>query len=162
MENSKGECNFGQHEINFTYEGALGAADTHTIYKNAAKEIAAQEGMAITFMAKFDEREGNSCHIHLSLRRGGRHAAVRRASRSVFDGFLAGQLACLRELTLFLAPNVNSYKRYAEGSFAPTAVAWGRDNRTCSLPRDRPRASRCGWRTAWPAATSTRTSRSRR
>jgi glutamine synthetase len=132
VENSKGECNYGQHEINFTYEGALGAADTHTIYKNGAKEIAAQEGMAITFMAKFDEREGNSCHIHLSLREeDGTPLFAERPQ--TFDGFLAGQLACLRDLTLFLAPNVNSYKRYAEGSFAPTAVAWGHDNRTCSL-----------------------------
>ena len=132
VENSKGECNFGQHEINFTYEDALGAADTHTIYKNAAKEIASQEGMAITFMAKFDEREGNSCHIHLSLRRedGG---VLFGDEPEVFDSFVAGQLACLQELTLFFAPNVNSYKRYAEGSFAPTAVAWGRDNRTCSM-----------------------------
>jgi glutamine synthetase len=132
VENSKGECNFGQHEINFTYEGALGAADTHSIYKNAAKEIASQEGMAITYMAKFDEREGNSCHIHLSLRRddGG---ILFGDEPKLFESFVAGQLACLRELTLFLAPNVNSYKRYAEGSFAPTAVAWGHDNRTCSF-----------------------------
>jgi len=132
VENSKGECNFGQHEINFTYEDALGAADTHTIYKNAAKEIASQEGMAITYMAKFDEREGNSCHIHLSLRQadGG---ILFGDEPLLFESFVAGQLAGLRELTLMLAPNVNSYKRYAEGSFAPTAVAWGRDNRTCSL-----------------------------
>ena len=132
VENSKGECNFGQHEINFTYEDALGAADTHTIYKNAAKEIASQEGMAITFMAKYDEREGNSCHIHLSLREhdGG---ILFGDQPELFDRFVAGQLACLRDLTLFLAPNVNSYKRYVEGSFAPTAVAWGKDNRTCSL-----------------------------
>ena len=132
VENSKGECNFGQHEINFTYEDALGAADTHTIYKNAAKEIASQEGMAITFMAKYDEREGNSCHVHLSVR-GEDDAPVFADQPELFDRFLAGQLACLRELTLFKAPNVNSYKRYAEGSFAPTAVAWGRDNRTCSM-----------------------------
>jgi glutamine synthetase len=131
VENSKGECNFGQHEINFTYEGALAAADTHTIYKNGAKEIAAEEAMAITFMAKFNEREGNSCHVHLSVREED-GAPLFAEQPEVFDGFLAGQLACLRELTLFLAPNVNSYKRYAEGSFAPTAVAWGRDNRTCS------------------------------
>ncbi len=132
VENSKGECNFGQHEINFTYEDALAAADTHTIYKNAAKEIASQEGMAITFMAKYNEREGNSCHIHLSLRRDDGGILFGDEPR-VFESFVAGQLACLRELTLMLAPNVNSYKRYAEGSFAPTAVAWGRDNRTCSL-----------------------------
>ena len=132
VENSKGECNFGQHEINFTYEDALGAADTHAIYKNGAKEIASQEGMAITFMAKYDEREGNSCHIHLSLR-GEDDTPVFADQPELFDRFLAGQLACLRELTLFLAPNINSYKRFAEGSFAPTAVAWGRDNRTCSM-----------------------------
>ena len=67
VENSKGECNFGQHEINFHYDDALSTADDHVIYKNGAKEIAAQEGMSITFMAKFNEREGNSCHIHCSL-----------------------------------------------------------------------------------------------
>jgi glutamine synthetase len=132
VENSKGECNFGQHEINFTYESALGAADTHTIYKNGAKEIAAQEGMAITFMAKYDEREGNSCHVHLSVR-GEDGTPVFAEQPELFDHFLAGQLACLREMTLFKAPHVNSYKRFAEGSFAPTAVAWGRDNRTCSM-----------------------------
>ena len=132
VENSKGECNFGQHEINFTYETALHAADTHTIYKNGAKEIASQEGMAITFMAKYDEREGNSCHIHLSVR-GEDGTPVFAEQPELFERFLAGQLACLREMTLFKAPNVNSYKRFAEGSFAPTAVAWGRDNRTCSM-----------------------------
>jgi glutamine synthetase len=132
VENSKGECNLGQHEINFAYEGVLGAADTHTIYKNGAKEIASQEGMAITYMAKFDEREGNSCHIHLSLRRGD-GSVLFGGEPELFERFVAGQLACLREMTLFLAPNINSYKRYAEGSFAPTAVAWGRDNRTCAL-----------------------------
>ena len=132
VENSKGECNFGQHEINFGYEPALGAADTHTIYKNAAKEIASQEGMALTFMAKFNEREGNSCHVHLSLREAG-GGVLFGDQPELFDRFVAGQLACLRQLTLCLAPNVNSYKRYAQGSFAPTAVAWGHDNRTCAL-----------------------------
>jgi glutamine synthetase len=87
--------------------------------------------MAISFMAKFDEREGSSCHIHFSL--ADEHGMLFARDGAVFDAFLAGQLACLRELTLLLAPNVNSYKRYAEGSFAPTAIAWGRDNRTCSL-----------------------------
>jgi glutamine synthetase len=131
VENSKGECNLGQHEINFRYGDALRVADEHSIYKNAAKEIAAQEGMAISFMAKFNEREGSSCHIHFSL--ADADGAVFPREPDVFKQFLAGQLACLRELTLFLAPNVNSYKRFAEGSFAPTAVAWGEDNRTCSL-----------------------------
>jgi len=131
VENSKGECNFGQHEINFRYADALACADEHSIYKNGAKEIAAQEGMAISFIAKFNEREGSSCHIHFSL--SDEHGAVFARERGVFESFLAGQLAALRELTLLLAPNVNSYKRFAAGSFAPTTVAWGRDNRTCSL-----------------------------
>jgi glutamine synthetase len=102
------------------------------IYKSAAKEIAAQESMAITYMAKWDEREGNSCHIHLSLARED-GAPVFAQDGALFERFLAGQLACLRELTLLFAPNVNSYKRFQPGSFAPTAVAWGNDNRTCAL-----------------------------
>jgi glutamine synthetase len=131
VENSKGECNLGQHEINFRYADALRTADEHSIYKNAAKEIAAQEGMSISFIAKFNEREGSSCHIHFSLADAA--GALFARERAVFESFLAGQLACLRELTLCLAPNVNSYKRYAFGSFAPTAVAWAEDNRTCAL-----------------------------
>jgi len=131
VENSKGECNYGQHEINFRYADALHAADAHSIYKNAAKEIAAQEGMSISYIAKFDEREGNSCHIHFSIADG--EGSVFERDRGVFESFLAGQLAGMRELTLLLAPNVNSYKRFAAGSFAPTTVAWGHDNRTCSL-----------------------------
>ena len=78
VENSKGECNFGQHEINFRYDDALQTADNHVIYKTGAKEIAAQEDMSITYMAKFDEREGNSCHIHFSLAEGRRRERVRR------------------------------------------------------------------------------------
>ena len=135
VENAKGECNFGQHEINFKFDRALATADGHAIYKNGAKEIAAQEGCSISFMPKFDEREGNSCHIHLSLRAedGSPVFADGHNFSPMFESFLAGQLACLRELTLFFAPNINSYKRYAKGSFAPTAVAWGKDNRTCSM-----------------------------
>ncbi|MDQ4041119.1 MAG: glutamine synthetase family protein [Actinomycetota bacterium] len=132
VENSKGECNFGQHEINFRYGPVLRTADEHAIYKNGAKEIAAQEGHALTFMAKFDEREGNSCHIHLSLQRDD-GTPVFADEPEVFDRFVAGLLAGMRELTLFFAPHVNSYKRFVAGSFAPTAVAWGADNRTCSL-----------------------------
>jgi glutamine synthetase len=132
VENSKGECNFGQHEINFHWDEALATADDHVIYKNGAKEIAAQEGMAITYMAKLDEREGNSCHIHCSLAHEG-GGNVFADDRDTFERFVAGQLACLRELTLFFAPHVNSYKRFVPGSFAPTAVAWGHDNRTCSM-----------------------------
>ena len=132
VENSKGECNFGQHEINFRYGNALAAADDHAIYKNGAKEIAAQEGNSITFMAKWNEREGNSCHIHLSVA-GGDGRNVFGDDQQTFERFLAGQLACLEQLTLFFAPQVNSYKRFVPGSFAPTAVAWGKDNRTCSM-----------------------------
>jgi glutamine synthetase len=132
VENSKGECNLGQHEINFRYSGALSMADNHAIYKSGAKEIAAQEGTSISFMAKYDEREGNSCHIHLSLAdRSGKN--VFADDDAAFKSFLAGQLDCLRELCLLYAPNVNSYKRFVPGAFAPTAVAWGRDNRTCAL-----------------------------
>ena len=132
VENSKGECNFGQHEVNFRYKDALATADDHIVYKTGAKEIAHQMGQSLTFMAKFNEREGSSCHIHFSLR-GTDGTPVFKTQPELFDHFLAGQLSCLREMTLFFAPNINSYKRYAVGSFAPTAVAWGRDNRTCGL-----------------------------
>jgi glutamine synthetase len=132
VEDSKGECNFGQHEINFLYADALTTSDRHAIFKNGAKEIAAQHGQSITFMAKFNEREGSSCHMHLSLA-DAEGENVFAADDAVFRSFLAGALAGLRELTLFLAPNINSYKRYAAGSFAPTAVAWGHDNRTCAF-----------------------------
>jgi glutamine synthetase len=132
VEGSKGEAWPGQHELNFRYADALKAADDHAFYKNGAKEIAAQEAHSITFMAKFNEREGSSCHIHCSLaREDGSNAFA--ADQELFERFVAGQLACMRELTLFYAPHVNSYKRFAPGSFAPTAIAWGRDNRTCSL-----------------------------
>ncbi|WP_328354095.1 glutamine synthetase family protein [Mycobacterium sp. NBC_00419] len=137
-EGVKGECNFGQQEIAFRYDSALVTCDNHTIYKNGAKEIADQHGKALTFMAKFDEREGNSCHIHISLR-GADGSPVFADSdeplgmSAMFRSFIAGQIATLRELTLFYAPNINSYKRFVEGSFAPTAIAWGLDNRTCAL-----------------------------
>jgi glutamine synthetase len=137
-EGVKGECNAGQQEIAFRYDDALVTCDNHTIYKNGAKEIADQHGKSLTFMAKFDEREGNSCHIHISLR-GTDGTAVfadpddPMGMSAMFRSFLAGVLDTLRELTLFYAPNINSYKRFVEGSFAPTAVAWGVDNRTCAL-----------------------------
>jgi glutamine synthetase len=163
VESAKGECNLGQHEIAFRYTDLVSKADEHVVFKTGAKEIAAQEAKSITFMAKYDEREGNSCHIHLSLRdadgrpvfedgdsdarnetdpHGGReidrvHGVHREQSghrtSEVLGWWLAGMLATLPELTFLLAPNVNSYKRFAPGSFAPTAVAWGRDNRTCAF-----------------------------
>jgi glutamine synthetase len=137
VESAKGECNLGQHEIAFRYAEAITTCDNHSIYKTGAKEIAAQDGMSITFMAKPNEREGNSCHIHLSLRgtdgtpvlAGDEPHGMSRLG----EHFLAGQLAALRELTLCYAPNINSYKRYVPGSFAPTSVRWGVDNRTCAL-----------------------------
>jgi glutamine synthetase len=131
VEDSKGECNLGQHEINFRYADALRTADEHAIFKNGAKEIASAEGMALTFMAKFDQREGSSCHIHFSL--ADEQGPLFERDDALFRSFLAGQLACLREMTLMLGPNINSYKRYASTSFAPTTVAWGHDNRTCAL-----------------------------
>ena len=136
VESAKGECNLGQHEITFRYAEALTTADNHSVYKTGAKEIAAQEGVALSFMAKFDQREGNSCHVHLSLRdRSGApvFAGEGGGPSPIFEQFLAGQLAGLADLTLLLAPNVNSYKRFVEGSFAPTSIAWGHDNRTCAL-----------------------------
>ncbi|GAA2437317.1 glutamine synthetase family protein [Streptomyces glaucus] len=137
VESAKGECSPGQHEIVFRYDEALVTCDQHAIYKTGAKEIAAQEGVSLTFMAKYDEREGNSCHIHLSLADASGASAMPGAAADgmsqVMRHFLAGQLAALRDFCLLYAPHVNSYKRFRPGSFAPTAVAWGRDNRTCAL-----------------------------
>jgi glutamine synthetase len=133
VEGSSGRRTRGQHEITFRYAHALRTADDHVISKNGAKEIAAQEGVAITYMAKYDEREGNACHIHLSLRDRDGAALFATDDQTLLERFIAGQLATLRELTLLLAPNVNSYKRFTVGSAAPTAIAWGLDNRTCAL-----------------------------
>lgn len=136
VESAKGECNPGQHEIVFRYDEALVTCDQHAVYKTGSKEIAAQEGVALTFMAKFNEREGNSCHIHLSLRDADGQSVMAGDDGTmspVMRHFLAGQLAALRDFSLLYAPNINSYKRFQPGSFAPTAVAWGHDNRTCAL-----------------------------
>ncbi|CRK62062.1 Glutamine synthetase family protein in hypothetical Actinobacterial gene cluster [Alloactinosynnema sp. L-07] len=137
VESAKGECNPGQHEIAFRYADALTTCDNHGIYKTGAKEIAARHGKSLTFMAKYNEREGNSCHVHISLRAADGELVMAGDRPGGFsplmEHFIAGQLACLRELTYFYAPNINSYKRFAAGSFAPTAVAWGIDNRTCAL-----------------------------
>jgi glutamine synthetase len=140
VESAKGECNFGQQEIGFLYDDVLVTCDNHSVYKTGAKEIAAQEGLSITFMAKYDAREGNSCHVHFSLADGdgtpvfaGGGEGDRAGFSPVLEHFLAGQLAAVREFTLLFAPNVNSYKRFVPGSFAPTAVRWGHDNRTCAF-----------------------------
>jgi glutamine synthetase len=138
-ESAKGECNLGQHEIAFKYADVVTTADRHAVYKTAAKEIAATHGKALTFMAKLNEREGNSCHIHMSLRRRADDAPVFAdptgdyGHSALFNAFIAGVLAYLPDFTLLYAPNVNSYKRFQPGSFAPTTLAWGLDNRTCAL-----------------------------
>jgi len=137
VEFSKGEAWYGQHEVNFRYADAVTAADRHTIYKNGVKEIAFLNGISASFMAKPSEKDiGSSCHLHQSL--------VDSDGKSVFvddDGeetdtfrhFLGGMREHVRELALFIAPSINSYKRYAAESWAPTSVSWGRDNRTCGF-----------------------------
>jgi glutamine synthetase len=137
VEGAKGECNLGQHEIGFLYDDVVVTADNHAVYKTVAKEIASQHGKSITFMAKFNELEGNSCHIHLSLR--GKDGSIvfwddeKGARTPLYDSFVAGVLDTMADFTLLYAPNINSYKRFAVGSFAPTAIAWGEDNRTCAV-----------------------------
>jgi glutamine synthetase len=136
VESAKGECNLGQHEIAFRYTDALTTADQHVIYKTGAKEIAAKHGYSLTFMAKVNAAEGNSCHIHISFRAGSDPVMAGDGPfglSPIGASVLAGLQAGLRDMTLLLAPTVNSYKRYVPGSFAPTAIAWGPDNRTCAL-----------------------------
>lgn len=137
VESAKGECNFGQHEIAFRFAEVMTTADDHSVYKTGAKEIAAAHGKSLTFMAKFNEREGNSCHVHLSLRGLDGELVFEDADTghrsALYEHFIAGILTTMREFTLLYAPNINSYKRFAAGSFAPTTVAWGTDNRTCSV-----------------------------
>jgi glutamine synthetase len=132
VETSKGEAWPGQQEINFRFDDAVAMADNHTIYKNGAKEIAHLNGQSITFMAKPDHTWiGSSCHIHSSLWRDGESAFA--GESDIFKQYLAGQIASLKELAIFLAPTINSYKRFAAGSWAPTTLAWGHDNRTCGF-----------------------------
>lgn len=137
VESAKGECNLGQHEIAFRFDDGLITADNHVVYKLASKQIAHQQGKSLTFMAKPNQREGSSCHIHMSLR--GLNGELSfwdeetGARSAVYDYFIAGVLKGMRELSIFYAPNINSYKRFAKGSFAPTAVAWGIDNRSCAV-----------------------------
>ncbi|HXP59078.1 MAG TPA: glutamine synthetase family protein [Dongiaceae bacterium] len=143
IESSKGEWSRGQHEINFTYSGPLTMADRHALFKQGVKELADQHGKAISFMAKYSPHEaGNSCHVHLSLWKGGRNLFWNPPGRhrrskpeapcgsELFRQFLGGLLKYSPELCLFFAPTVNSYKRYQAGSWAPTRMAWALDNRT--------------------------------
>jgi len=132
VETSKGEAWPGQHEINFRYADALTMADNHVIYKNGAKELAHLNGCSVTFMAKPDHTWiGSSCHIHSSLWRGDENQFA--GESDTFKQYLAGQIAHLKELAIFVAPTINSYKRFAAGSWAPTTLAWGHDNRTCGF-----------------------------
>jgi glutamine synthetase len=141
MEGTKGEWGRGQTELNLAYADAMEMADRHTLLKHAAKEIAEQAGASVTFMAKPAAAEaGSSCHIHTSVwDAGGEHNLFWNDSQPgggpsrLFEQFLAGQLALARDLALFYAPTVNSYKRYQSLSWAPTAITWGQDNRTCGF-----------------------------
>ena len=135
VEFSKGEAWYGQHEVNFRYADAVTSADRHTIYKNGDKEIAFLNDISATFMAKPSEKDiGSSCHVHLSLFEGDTSAFVDgHEETDVFRHFLGGMRSRVRELALFIAPSVNSYKRYATESWAPTSISWGRDNRTCGF-----------------------------
>ncbi len=140
VEFSKGEAGKGQHEINLVYADAVEMADRNTIYKNAAKEMADRHGRSITFMAKYSmEDVGSSCHVHSSLwdKRGRKSVMWDETAdhnlSEVFSHWLGGLVHASRELTLLFAPTVNSYKRFQPDSWAPTAVAWGLDNRTCGL-----------------------------
>ena len=136
VEFSKGEWGPGQHEINLRYAEALEMADRHVLYKTAAKEIAAAQGHSLTFMAKWHERHaGSSCHVHMSLWDAGGQPVFSsgREASPTFRHFLGGLLTHARELAWFFAPTVNSYKRYSEGTFAPTRIIWSVDNRTAGF-----------------------------
>jgi glutamine synthetase len=138
IEFSKGEAWYGQHEVNTRYANAVTAADRHTIYKNGVKEIAFLHGISATFMAKPSEKDiGSSCHVHTSLVGTDSEKSVfvddSGEETDVFRHFLGGQRNRIRELALFVAPSINSYKRYAAESWAPTSISWGRDNRTCGF-----------------------------
>ncbi|TML00378.1 MAG: glutamine synthetase [Actinobacteria bacterium] len=137
IEFSKGEAWYGQHEVNTRYADAITSADRHTIYKNGVKEIAFLNGVSATFMAKPSEKDiGSSCHIHSSLvgtSDGGSAFVEGEEETDVFRHYLGGLRARIRELALFVAPSINSYKRYATESWAPTSISWGRDNRTCGF-----------------------------
>jgi glutamine synthetase len=140
VEFSKGEAGRGQHEINLRYADALEMADRHVIYKNGVKEIAALHDRAITFMAKYDMTEsGSSCHVHSSVWNASGTSSLMWSDDApdhlsdVFRGWLGGLVAHSGELAWLFAPTINSYKRYQPGSWAPTALAWGRDNRTCGF-----------------------------
>ena len=140
VENSKGEWGLGQHEVNVRHAPVLEMADRHAVFKQCLKEVAERVGVSVTFMAKpYAERAGSSCHIHLSLwsATANAFAGAERMGPAlvspVFRHFLAGWLLHAPEMMAFYAPTVNSYKRFADGSWAPTRVAWSFDNRTAGF-----------------------------
>ena len=138
VENSKGEAETGQEELNIRYGDALACADHHTIAKHATKEIAWQHGVAASFLPKWRaDKVGSAAHIHQSLRKGDEaafHDPARPMGRSeVMDRYLAGLIRYAPDVTWFLAPYVNSYKRFRAGTFAPTRIAWSADNRTAGF-----------------------------
>jgi glutamine synthetase len=139
IENTKGEADSGQHEVNYRYSNALDTADNHVIVKQGVKEIAHAQGKSVTFMAKYDHRKaGSSAHIHQSLWSLDGRASFAdhddaHGMSDVMKHFLAGQLAHARDITAFLAPYVNSYKRFTIGMFAPTKAVWSADNRTAGF-----------------------------
>jgi glutamine synthetase len=142
VESSKGECGLGQHEVNVRYGDILEAADRHAVFKQCLKETADRHGVSVTFMAKpHTDRAGSSCHIHVSLWRNGQNAFAGdedlgvpqvRGSKEL-RWFIGGCLRWMPELLVLLAPTVNSYKRFVEGSWAPTRLAWSYDNRTAGF-----------------------------
>jgi glutamine synthetase len=155
VENSKGECNLGQHEINFAYRDALTTADNHVIYKEAAKEIAAESGHALTFMAKFNEREGNSCHTHLSLRDAAGEPVFLDADghspSKFFQQFLAGLLRHAPEIAFFSRPT--STPTNATPPAASPPRRWPGAWITAPAPSAcSAMANRCGWKTGCQAA----------
>ncbi len=138
IENSKGEAEAGQEELNIRYAPALDCADHHTIAKHATKEIAWQKGHAASFLPKWHHtRVGSSSHVHMSLWKGGKPAFVDPKAEfgmsPLMRHFMAGLIAYAAEYTVFLAPYVNSYKRFMKGTFAPTKTVWSVDNRTAGF-----------------------------
>jgi glutamine synthetase len=137
VENSKGEWGRGQHELNIRYADALTMADSHTVMKHAMKELADSMGLSVTFMAKPDDTEaGSSSHLHLSVWNDDTNAFVGSGdddTTDTFRHFLAGWMAYVSDFMVCYAPTINSYKRYVDESWAPTRVAWSRDNRTAGF-----------------------------
>ena len=157
VEGAKGECNFGQHEIGFLYDDVLVTADNHAVYKTVAKEIAVPARPVAHLHGEVQRARGQLLpHPPVAARRGRRDRLLgrrgRRRSTPLYDSFVAGVLATMADFTLLYAPNINSYKRFADGSFAPTAIAWGEDNRTCAV-RLVGQGPAPGWRTGCRAAT---------